>query len=110
MMRTPGIRGTSGKCPWKKSSLTVTFLMAVIRRPGSNADDRVDQPGGKPVAQAIEDRGDVDGMRLSGGTAHGYFFGGAGFGAAALAASKRRMTSAVRSSPGRPTRGRSRPG
>ena len=35
IIRTPGISGAPGKCPWKKSSLTVTFLTATIRRPGS---------------------------------------------------------------------------
>ena len=27
--------GAPGKCPWKNSSLTVTFLKTTIRRPGS---------------------------------------------------------------------------
>ena len=35
IMSTPGISGDPGKCPWKKSSLTVTFLTALMRRPGS---------------------------------------------------------------------------
>ena len=30
-----GISGEPGKCPWKNSSLTVTFLTATRRRPGS---------------------------------------------------------------------------
>ena len=35
IMSTPGISGSPGKCPWKNSSFTVTFLTATIRRPGS---------------------------------------------------------------------------
>ena len=35
IMSTPGISGAPGKCPWKKSSLTVTFLTATSRLPGS---------------------------------------------------------------------------
>ena len=35
IMSTPGISGAPGKCPWKNSSLTVTFLTATTRRPGS---------------------------------------------------------------------------
>ncbi len=35
IMRTAGISGLLGKCPWKKSSLTVTFLNATSRFPGS---------------------------------------------------------------------------
>jgi len=27
MISTPGITGCAGKCPWKKFSLMVTFLM-----------------------------------------------------------------------------------
>ena len=30
-----GMMGVPGKCPWKKSSATVTFLTATSRRPGS---------------------------------------------------------------------------
>ena len=32
---TPGSTGAPGKCPWKNSSLTVTFLTATSRRPAS---------------------------------------------------------------------------
>ena len=32
---TAGMSGAPGKCPWKNSSLTVTFLTATSRRPGS---------------------------------------------------------------------------
>ncbi len=35
IISTPGISGVPGKCPWKKSSLTVTFLTATSRLPGS---------------------------------------------------------------------------
>ena len=35
IMRTPGISGEPGKWPWKNSSLTVTFLIATSRLPGS---------------------------------------------------------------------------
>ncbi len=35
IISTPGIVGRPGKCPWKNSSLTVTFLAATTRRPGS---------------------------------------------------------------------------
>ena len=35
IISTPGISGVPGKCPWKNSSLTVTFLIATMRRPGS---------------------------------------------------------------------------
>ena len=35
IISTPGISGAPGKCPWKNSSLTVTFLTATTRRPGS---------------------------------------------------------------------------
>ncbi len=35
IMSTPGISGAPGKCPWKNSSETVTFLYATTRRPGS---------------------------------------------------------------------------
>src|SRR5262245_46461918 len=35
IIKTAGISGVPGKCPWKNSSLTVTFLIATIRRPGS---------------------------------------------------------------------------
>jgi hypothetical protein len=34
-IRTPGITGLFGKCPWKKGSLIVTFFIAVQRFPGS---------------------------------------------------------------------------
>lgn len=34
-MRTPGIIGLSGKCPGKKLSLMVTFLIATAETPGS---------------------------------------------------------------------------
>ena len=37
IIRTPGISGSPGKCPWKKSSFTVTFLTATMRRPGSSS-------------------------------------------------------------------------
>jgi len=33
-MRTPGIIGLSGKCPGKKLSLIVTFLIATAETPG----------------------------------------------------------------------------
>lgn len=33
-MRTPGIMGLSGKCPGKKLSLMVTFLIATADTPG----------------------------------------------------------------------------
>lgn len=33
-MRTPGIMGLSGKCPGKKLSLMVTFLIATAHTPG----------------------------------------------------------------------------
>ena len=96
--RTPGIRGTSGKCPWK--NVLVDRHVLDRRDPLPRLDDRhrVHEPDGIAVAEAVEDRGDVH--RVAGG-GHGYFFGaaGAGFGAAALAASSRRITSAVRSSP-----------
>ena len=35
IISTPGISGAPGKCPWKNSSLTVTFLTATKRTPGS---------------------------------------------------------------------------
>src|SRR5439155_8717426 len=35
MIRTAGMIGWPGKCPWKKGSLMVTFLMPSIRRPSS---------------------------------------------------------------------------
>ena len=35
IISTAGISGLSGKCPWKNSSLTVTFLTATSRFPGS---------------------------------------------------------------------------
>ena len=94
--RTPGIRGTSGKCPWKNSSLTVTFLTAEIRRPGSNADTASTSPTGYRWQR--RSRTAATSIALA-GSGHGYFFGAAGFGAAALAASRRRITSAVRSRP-----------
>jgi hypothetical protein len=34
IMSTPCISGVPGKCRWKKSSLTETFLFATMRRPG----------------------------------------------------------------------------
>ena len=33
-MRTPGIMGLSGKCPGKKLSFIVTFLIATAETPG----------------------------------------------------------------------------
>ena len=35
IISTPGMSGAPGKWPWKNSSLTVTFLAATRRRPGS---------------------------------------------------------------------------
>ena len=35
IIKTPGITGLPGKWPWKNSSLTVTFLTATRRAPGS---------------------------------------------------------------------------
>ena len=35
IISTAGISGDPGKCPWKNSSLTVTFLNATSRSPGS---------------------------------------------------------------------------
>ena len=35
IISTPGMSGVPGKWPWKNSSLTVTFLTATMRRPGS---------------------------------------------------------------------------
>ena len=35
IISTAGISGEPGKCPWKNSSLTVTFLTATSRLPGS---------------------------------------------------------------------------
>jgi hypothetical protein len=35
IISTAGISGVPGKCPWKNSSLTVTFLIATTRRPAS---------------------------------------------------------------------------
>ena len=35
IMSTPGMTGIPGKCPWKNSSPTVTFLYATSRFPGS---------------------------------------------------------------------------
>ena len=35
IMRTPGIIGLSGKCPGKKLSFMVTFLIATAETPGS---------------------------------------------------------------------------
>ena len=32
MISTPGITGSTGKCPWKCGSLTVTFLMPTAER------------------------------------------------------------------------------
>src|SRR4030042_5139921 len=37
IMRTPGITGSPGKCPWKKGSLTVTFFIPAIRLPSSSS-------------------------------------------------------------------------
>ena len=57
----PGISGVPGKCPWKNSSLTVTFLNA--DEPGARLvlPDRVDQERRITVIDAIEERGKVDG-------------------------------------------------
>ncbi len=35
IMSTPGMSGAPGKCPWKNSSETVTFLTATMLRPGT---------------------------------------------------------------------------
>src|SRR5512140_211507 len=39
-IRTPGMIGCPGKCPWKNGSLIVTFLMPTILFPGSNSTIR----------------------------------------------------------------------
>ena len=43
IISTPGISGAPGKCPWKKSSLTLTFLTALTRRPGSCSEHGVNE-------------------------------------------------------------------
>src|SRR5581483_1640145 len=35
-MSTPGMTGWSGKCPWKKSSFAVTFLIPTMRSPSTS--------------------------------------------------------------------------
>jgi hypothetical protein len=40
MIRTPGMTGAPGKCPWKYGSFIVTFLIATTRRPGSSSTTR----------------------------------------------------------------------
>ena len=37
---TPGMSGMSGKCPWKKGSLIVTFLIPTARRKPSTSITR----------------------------------------------------------------------
>ena len=54
IISTPGMSGVPGKCPWKNSSFTVTFLTATMRRPGSWCGDGVDEHRRIAVGQALE--------------------------------------------------------
>ena len=60
IISTPGISGAPGKCPWKKSSLTVTFLTALMPASRLVLGDGVDQRRGIAIAEPVDGLRDVD--------------------------------------------------
>ena len=60
MISTPGITGWPGKWPWKKPSLTETFLMPIAETLQHHVDHAVDQQERVAVRDGVHDAGDID--------------------------------------------------
>ena len=60
MIRTPGMMGRPGQCPWKNGSLTLTFLIATSDGSGPDLEHPVDQQHGIAVGKDLDDPLDIE--------------------------------------------------